>query len=294
MGTFLGGVMLDRRTYRSRAVAGVTLVAVDVATDEVLPTLSLVDQASPSPVTTNGDGAYSDFYIADRDIARLKAGGVSQVVLSAEVLQGQARSLAPTVETAADLPAAERDGSLRITQDDLHLHLWRDDLPGWEDLGPLQGAPGPPGSLGGLTEVSPGAYQVENIGTGWVDIDITDTTGSIRDPAAPGTLRLRRDGDRVTARLQGVGLAAGSGAGFLLPNVLPSGYEALSIVGPAVAADLGGSGSVRNRHRVHVTSNDIYWCGWSNSSGVYADTRVAGVTLQGEITWITDDPPVSV
>lgn len=152
--------------------------------------------------------------------------------------------------------------------------------------------PRPPG--GDSTVLTAWLQRIWTAGTvrddGWTTIDTSDTAGTIRDPANPGTLQLRRDGRRVTARLSGVGLTAGDGSGFIFLNDLPVGYRAHDIPGPAACGELGDTHSTANRNRVHATTDDLYWVGWSSHTGFFAKSRFTGRTLQGELSWITDDP----
>lgn len=95
--------------------------------------------------------------------------------------------------------------------------------------------------------------------TGWRAIDVTDVAGSIRDPAFPGTLTIRRSGSTVTARIEGVKLAPGNGGGFIFPNNIPTGFTGWNKTGSAARAVIGDALSFAITHDIYLTSNDIFW-----------------------------------
>ncbi|QSZ54495.1 pyocin knob domain-containing protein [Paenarthrobacter sp. AT5] len=127
--------------------------------------------------------------------------------------------------------------------------------------------------------------------TGWRAIDVTDVTGSIRDPAFPGTLTLRRTGSTVTARIEGVKLTPGNGGGFIFPNNIPTGFTGWNKTGSAARAVIGDALSFAMTHDIYLTANDIFWAAATTSSLAKSVIRPTDTDqrLQGEISWTTDD-----
>lgn len=126
--------------------------------------------------------------------------------------------------------------------------------------------------------------------TGWRNIDVSDVTGSIRDATAPGTLRLRRVGATVTARIEGVKLAPGTGGGFMFPNVIPTGFGGWNKLGSAIRASMGDVLGSQWEHDVYVTDNDIFWAAATSTSLAKSTTRPSDPAhrVQGEMSWTTD------
>lgn len=128
--------------------------------------------------------------------------------------------------------------------------------------------------------------------TGWRQIDVANTAGSIRDPAQPGSLALRRVGHVVTARIADVKLTPGNGTGFIFPNVLPSGFRSWERSGTTTRGFLGDVMGAATEHTVNVGSNDIFWSSYTGTNFARASVRPDSAVqrMQGELTWITDDP----
>lgn len=127
--------------------------------------------------------------------------------------------------------------------------------------------------------------------TGWRNINVSSAasvTGTIRDPEKPGTLRLRREGRTVTARISDVGLAAGGSQGVLFSaGDIPQGFRASSD-GPFVnLRDL--TMGYATYHTAYASASSIRWMSfWTGST--LSQSRPVGGAASGEFSWITDDP----
>lgn len=133
--------------------------------------------------------------------------------------------------------------------------------------------------------------QVIYSDTGWRNIDVSNVTGSIRDPLFPGTFRIRRIGNVVTIRMEDVKLIPGNGLQFLYPNGLPVGFRSLDLSGTVVRGIVGERLGAGAEHTIFVGSNDIFWAGYTNSLFVKSSVRPEheNQRLQGELSWVTDD-----
>lgn len=130
--------------------------------------------------------------------------------------------------------------------------------------------------------------------TGWIN---RTPTGAAVDPAEPGVMQLRRIGDQVYCRFNGVALLPGASNDWLAPNGLPPGFTAGDV--GAVADAQGGYATIQQanrhaRHRISISSNDIAYVGYiHNWNGVNVEpARDDGTRrIYGFLPpWITDDP----
>lgn len=130
--------------------------------------------------------------------------------------------------------------------------------------------------------------------TGWIN---RTPTGAAVDPAEPGVMQLRRIGDQVYCRFNGVALLPGASNDWLAPNGLPPGFTAGDV--GAVADAQGGYATIQQanrhaRHRISISSNDIAYVGYiHNWNGVNVEPARGDGTrrIYGFLPpWITDDP----
>lgn len=122
--------------------------------------------------------------------------------------------------------------------------------------------------------------------TGWRALDVADLTGTIRDPAKPGTLSVRRIGDRVTARINDMALTDGGAQGIIFASgTLPTGFRVTTPTGAQLRDLLAFAGY----HTVVASGSNIRWLAWWSGS-LQSQTRPTDGTASGELSWLTDDP----
>lgn len=123
--------------------------------------------------------------------------------------------------------------------------------------------------------------------TGWRNLDISNLTGSVR--AAGGVLQVRRIGQQVHCRIEGVKLAPGTGPGFIFPNTIPQGFRAEAIPEKFEVSDALGAAYT---HELRVATDDIFWCSTTTGTLVKTTARPENANhyLWGQGSWVAADP----
>ena len=101
-----------------------------------------------------------------------------------------------------------------------------------------------------------------------------------------GRILIRRQGDLITVYFDSIGVTEGSGAELVLhTRQIPAGFRAANRVGTIFTV----SASFASYDYADLRFNNSLWFLSRRKAGVYSTDRT-GMVLNGEVSWITNDP----